>query len=605
MSKAENDFEVTEGMRSGVSRRSFLTGAAITAASAGALVMGACAPQSAPASSGNGGSGAAGSDAATAGGDFATSPAGVIYPWPANPPEIADADVESELDCDVVVLGLGVAGCAAFRSAAEGGAKVVGFEKGDMPQQRSSQYAYLNGPHSKAWGLPFWSDEEFGQIIENEVKEMNYMVKYDIWTRWAKESAEVVEWYCNGVPGFFMPETAADFMPMMMGPPEPGAEPAEPAPPTISSGPPANPATDYSEDRNAFPITLFFSDHQAMLDGQVTTAKERGAEAYFGHFGEKLIVENGRVVGAYARNAETGKYVKANTRKGVIMTCGDFFSNLEMTRVFRPDLIENGNGNPWPNKDVEGNPTNTGDGYKMGYWAGAAIQQHQAAMTHIMGGTGGPTETHGSSMGVMGAAPYLRLNKLGKRFMNEDISNVNAEYPTDDQPGRQWLMFFDSKYPEYPELAGLMPASEESINQAIENGKCFKGETLEQLLDAIGDIDKGEALKSIARYNELVAKGFDEDFNKEPKYLKPLEAGPFYAQLTGTALCLVCMGGLVSDKEAHVLDNDRQIIPGLYAGGNIQGSRFAVKYPFKLGGTSHCMAMFYGYIAGQNAAKGV
>ncbi|MDR1088493.1 MAG: FAD-binding protein [Coriobacteriales bacterium] len=604
---SENEVPGTE-TGSGLSRRNFLKGAGIGALSvAGAAGVGAlagCAPQTATTTTGD--AGASGTAAAS---DLALSPAGASYPWPAEPPEIAEADVESEIDCDVVVVGLGVAGCAAFRSAAEGGAKVVAFEKAATPQQRSSQYAYLNGPHSELWGLQTFSDAELMEIIEGEVKEQNYMVKQDIWVRWARESAEAIEWYCNGVPGFnFEPS------PMSMEAPAEGAE-AEPAAPGIGGGPPADPTTDYSEDRNAYNITLFFSDHQAMLDGQVSTAEGLGAEAYFGHFTEKLIMEGGRCVGAYARNAETGKYVKANASKGVIMTCGDYFSNEDMVRFFRPDLIENGNGNPWPNFDVEGKPTNTGDGYKLGYWAGASLQQHHAPMTHIMGGTGGITETHGTSMGVMGAAPYLRLNWHGERFMNEDISNVNDEYQVDIQPRRQYLMFFDSKYGEYPELAGLMAASQESIDEAIEAGKCFKGETLDELLDNIKGLDgaagysseaKATALKSIQRYNELVAKGTDEDFNKLSKYLKPLESGPFYAQLTGTALCLVVIGGgLESDKEAHVLDLERAIIPGLYAGGNIQGNRFAIKYPFKLGGASHCMAMFYGYIAGQNAAQGV
>jgi succinate dehydrogenase/fumarate reductase flavoprotein subunit len=595
----------------GIDRRDFLKGAGLGAvglAATGALA--ACSPQETKGTDSGSSTGGAVSNS-----DLALSPAGANYPWPANPPEIADADVEAEIDCDVVVVGLGVAGCAAFRSAAEAGAKVVGFEKAAMPQQRSSQYAYLNGPHSEAWGLQTFSDQELMEIIEAEVKEQNYMVKQDIWVRWARESAQAIEWYCNGVPGFnFEPSVMSMEMPGEGAEGAEGAE-AEPAAPGIGGGPPADPTTDYSEDRNAYNITLFFSDHQAMLDGQVTTAEGLGAEAYFGHFAEKLIVEGGRVVGAYARNANTDKYVKANAAKGVIMACGDYFSNTDMVRFFRPDLIENGNGNPWPNMDVEGNFTNTGDGYKLGYWAGASIQQHHAPMTHIMGGTGGVNETHGTSMGVMGAAPYLRLNWHGERFMNEDISNVNDEYQVDIQPRRQYLMFFDGKFAEYPELAGLMPASQESIDAAIEAGKCFKGETVDELLDNIKGLDgaagydaagKAAALASIARYNELVAKGYDEDFNKLPKYLKPLETGPFYAQLTGTALCLVVIGGgLESDKEAHVLDTERTIIPGLYAAGNIQGSRFAIKYPFKLGGASHCMAMFYGYVAGQNAAAGV
>ena len=78
--------------------------------------------------------------------------------------------------------------------------------------------------------------------------------------------------------------------------------------------------------------------------------------------------------------------------------------------------------------------------------------------------------------------------------------------------------------------------------------------------------------------------------------------GPFYAQRTGIGLALTTMGGLASDEYAHVIGTDRQVIPGLYVSGNIQGDRFAVKYPFKLSGASHAMAMYYGYVAGKNAA---
>ena len=78
--------------------------------------------------------------------------------------------------------------------------------------------------------------------------------------------------------------------------------------------------------------------------------------------------------------------------------------------------------------------------------------------------------------------------------------------------------------------------------------------------------------------------------------------GPYYAQRMGVGLCLVMMGGLESNQNAQVLDLERQVIPGLYASGNIQGSRFAIKYPFRLSGHSHAMAMFYGKVAGENAA---
>jgi succinate dehydrogenase/fumarate reductase flavoprotein subunit len=591
-----------------ISRRNFLKGASILGAtgmlSTGAVALAACAPsESGSDDTSDASGGSIGVDST-----LALSPAGSNYPWPADPPEIADADVEETLDCDVVVVGLGVAGCAAFRAAAEGGAKVVGFEKASQPQCRSSQYAYINGPHSELWGLQTFGDEELMEVIETEVKEQNYMVKQDIWVRWAKESAAAVEWYCNGVPGFnFEPQPMS-----MAGPPEEGAE-AEPTVPGIGGGPPASPDTDYSEDRNAYNVTLFFSDHQAMLDGQIATGESLGSAAFFGHFVEKLVVEGGRIVGVYARNAETGAYKKINVSKGVIMATGDYQANTDMVRFFCPSLIENGNINSYPNRDVEGNLCNTGDGYWLGYWAGASIQLYHAPMTHVMGGVNSlDSET---VMGAFGTAPYLHLNWHGERFMNEDITNVNMEYCVDLQPRRQFLTIYDAKFADYPEMSSLFGGTQESVDAAIAAGQGFRGETIDELLnnikgfngaEGLDDAGKAAAKKSIERYNELAAKGIDEDFNKIPKYLKPISTPPFYAEITGNAYCLVIIGGgLESDKEAHVLDKERNIIPGLYAAGNIQGNRFAVKYPFKLGGASHCLAMFYGYIAGQNAAAGL
>lgn len=65
------------------------------------------------------------------------------------------------------------------------------------------------------------------------------------------------------------------------------------------------------------------------------------------------------------------------------------------------------------------------------------------------------------------------------------------------------------------------------------------------------------------------------------------------------------MGGLESDENCHTFDKDRNILKGLYVAGNAQGDRFTVQYPIALEGAASGLAMYYGYVAGQNAAKGV
>ena len=316
------------------------------------------------------------------------------------------------------------------------------------------------------------------------------------------------------------------------------------------------------------------------------------------------------MVGVYARNSETGKYKKINAANGVCMASGCCRSNEDMVRYFAPNLIYNGNGNPFPNTDVEGNRTNTGDGYKMGYWAGAMIQQFQCSQMHVMGGPG-DDDDQSKSMGFTG--PLLRINYNGKRFMNEDTCAADAEYALELQPKHKCFMIADANFEEDAKLCvNTFAATLDEWDQRVGDGTIFKGNTLKELFESIDGMDVDAALATVEEYNKMceAAQGadpqdtsFDTKYAKKAKYMRPVSDGPFYAQRMGVGLCLVMMGGLESNENAEVLDVDRNVIPGLYASGNIQGSRFVMKYPFRLSGHSHAMAMFYGKVAGENAAK--
>jgi predicted oxidoreductase len=63
------------------------------------------------------------------------------------------------------------------------------------------------------------------------------------------------------------------------------------------------------------------------------------------------------------------------------------------------------------------------------------------------------------------------------------------------------------------------------------------------------------------------------------------------------------MGGLVTDTSFRVLGGDYKPIPGLYANGNVVGRRFGGDYPTTCPGISHGMALTFGRLVGQNAAK--
>ena len=361
-------------------------------------------------------------------------------------------------------------------------------------------------------------------------------------------------------------------------------------------------------------------DQKAVDTGNVQT--------FYGCFVEKLIMDHGRCVGLYARDAATGEYIKCNASKGVILSTGDYSQNTKMLKHFCPEVIENNIQCLFTNVDVEGNFTNQGDGIQLGMWAGAQVQQSHAPMIHHMGGGADL-----AGVGVMGNAGFLNLDLNGKRFMNEDLPGQQLENQIELQKNRESWQIFDSNWPEQ---LPYMPAahggacyyedyasedegpknnttyrnykSPYQLEAAVADGRAVKADTLEELVAKIYPDDTAAqqtALDSIQRYNELAKAGYDEDFHKPASRMWAVENGPFYADKFTTALLLVCIGGLESDEDCHTFDADRNVIPGLYVAGNIQGNRFATEYPIGLKGVSHSMAMYYGYVAGKNALKNI
>ena len=105
-------------------------------------------------------------------------------------------------------------------------------------------------------------------------------------------------------------------------------------------------------------------------------------------------------------------------------------------------------------------------------------------------------------------------------------------------------------------------------------------------------------LDTVKRYNELVDKGVDEDFGKNPDYLKltKIEKAPFFA-IKRVPGVLTILGGLHVNSGLQVLDTDEQPIEGLYAAGNVSGNFFGNDYPLWLGAASCGRAVTFGRYA--------
>ena len=554
----------------------------------------------------------------TAGGDTAASSSD--EDWLGTEPEIDESKVAKTVDVDVAVVGCGIAGVAACRSVAEDGGLVAAFEKADGPQCRSGEYAVINGKVQAKWGRDTWTREQIDDIIDSHMVESTYRCKRSIMSKWAHNIGETFDWWAEANPDLYYAETTRSAIP---------DESADNF--IIPIFYPLPEHYDWKQERfPCYPTSVEFKpDQHVTVEANMQKAIDTGnVQTFYGCFVEKLIMDNGRCVGLYARDAATGEYIKCNASKGVILSTGDYSQNTKMLKHFCPEVIENNIQCLFTNVDVEGNFTNQGDGIQLGMWAGAQVQQSHAPMIHHMGGGADL-----AGVGVMGNAGFLNLDLNGKRFMNEDLPGQQLENQIELQKNRESWQIFDSNWPEQ---LPYMPAahggacyyedyasedegpknnttyrnykSPYQLEAAVADGRAVKADTLEELVAKIYPDDTAAqqtALDSIQRYNELAKAGYDEDFHKPASRMWAVENGPFYADKFTTALLLVCIGGLESDEDCHTFDADRNVIPGLYVAGNIQGNRFATEYPIGLKGVSHSMAMYYGYVAGKNALKDI
>ena len=554
----------------------------------------------------------------TAGGDTAASSSD--EDWLGTEPEIDESKVAKTVDVDVAVVGCGIAGVAACRSVAEDGGLVAAFEKADGPQCRSGEYAVINGKVQAKWGRDTWTREQIDDIIDSHMVESTYRCKRSIMSKWAHNIGDAFDWWVEANPDLYYAETTRSSIP---------DESADNF--IIPIFYPLPEHYDWKQERfPCYPTSVEFKpDQHVTVEANMQKAIDTGnVQTFYGCFVEKLIMEDGRCVGLYARDAATGEYIKCNASKGVILSTGDYSQNTRMLKHFCPEVIENNIQCLFTNVDVEGNFTNQGDGIQLGMWAGAQVQQSHAPMIHHMGGGADL-----AGVGVMGNAGFLNLDLNGKRFMNEDLPGQQLENQIELQKNRESWQIFDSNWPEQ---LPYMPAahggacyyedyasedegpknnttyrnykSPYQLEAAVADGRAVKADTLEELVAKIYPDDTAAqqtALDSIQRYNELAKAGYDEDFHKPASRMWAVENGPFYADKFTTALLLVCIGGLESDEDCHTFDADRNVIPGLYVAGNIQGNRFATEYPIGLKGVSHSMAMYYGYVAGKNALKDI
>lgn len=482
-------------------------------------------------------------------------------------------------ETDVVVMGFGGAGASAAIGASEAGASVIVLEKAPEGQEGGNTSASGGGAYTFYAAMPEFIRDQFPDTITNEEIDayLKDLGELDAWFEaHGEKNGETVAYPATNGYGLFkwLKDLAIN---------SPGVQ------------------VRYSTPMKG----LVFDPATKEIQGVV-------------------IEEDGEL-----------KNIKA--KRGVVMACGGFENNHDMLTAYYP-----------PNVPIYpcGTPYNTGDGIPIVAAVGAKMRGFGSVEWGCHCCKAGSEEVGTalafSFLNTSSYANAVIVNSAGKRFVNEtsggdrydDAAIVRPLHakeqlpelktycdPVLDAEGKQvnvtfryenlpmYLIFGEQRMTNgeplfesagkkaghcWASLRGLYSWSDD--NQAeVDKGWIIKADTLEELAQKAG-IDPAGLVATVSAYDKACADGSDPEFGRTHD-LTPVGSGPYYACELGMSL-INTQGGPARDGSWRVVDNDNNVIPRLYAGGEF-GSIFVYNYP---GGLNVAEALCT-HVAGENAAS--
>jgi fumarate reductase flavoprotein subunit len=482
-----------------------------------------------------------------------------------------ERDRGKTISSDVVVIGAGASGVAAALTSAEGGAKVILFEK----------MGHVGGSSNFAEGMfAVESDLQRQEYITYSRDEaFKAMMDYSHWRAnprlvraFVDESASTISW---------LQKQGVEFV---------------------------GPITNMPDGLRTWHVLKGPQEAMgsAMLKTLVARAKEKGVDLRLATGVKKILKKGNRIAGVIAEKEGKLEQVEA---KAVIVASGGYANNKEWIKKYSGfDLgvtvipIHNYN--------------KVGEGIQMAWEVGAAEEGMGVLHFFRIGpmGTGVHMKGH---LECAALQPCLWVNQQGERFCDEGIAfndtfegNASARlkegysYTIFDETIKQYMVECGiDKSVAYQNPAGTRLVNfDKELNIALEKGNpdTYIADSVEELARKMGM--NPAALKStLDEYNRFCETGHDALFTKEPKYLQPLKGPKFYAMRAYTVF-LGTLGGIKINHKMEVLDKDERVIPGLYTVGTDASGLYGDSYCFKpASGATLGFAVNSGRIAGRNA----
>ena len=286
---------------------------------------------------------------------------------------------------------------------------------------------------------------------------------------------------------------------------------------------------------------------------------------------EILTDANGAAVGVKAIGA-SGETVTVNA-KAVVLATGGFGANLDMVVKYKPEL----KGFMTTNA-----PGIQGQGIEMAEAIGAATVDMDQIQIH-------PTvEANTAALiteGLRGDGAIL-INEEGQRFIDEVGTRDVVSAAEIAQTGSySWLV-----------VDQAMADASSVIQGYIKKGYTVTGATYEELGKAMG-VDAAAFAETMEKWNGCVEAKNDPDFGRT-SFANPLNTAPYYA-VKVTAGVHHTMGGLKINANTEVLNEKGEVIPGLFAAGEVTGGVHGAN---RLGGNAVADFTVFGRIAGAAAS---
>lgn len=310
---------------------------------------------------------------------------------------------------------------------------------------------------------------------------------------------------------------------------------------------------------------------------------------------DDLVVDDkGAVLGVKVREnyrfgrEKSGKVAYYRATKGVLLAAGGFSQNVQMRMEHDPRLNEKfGSTN---------HPGATGDALQAAQMIGANTIQ----MDWIQLGPWTSPDENGFGLAplfvesAVGYGPMIDP-ATGKRFIQE-TGNRKVRADAIVAIGHPTLIYTCVKNAENKIIGKNM--TPELFDRAMKNGVIKKVANLKELADTY-KIPYDELKKTNEKFDSYIKAQKDPDFNCMMfKDAVQNGDGPFYVVRLWPRVHH-CMGGLVINNKAQVENARGQVIPGLYAAGEITGG---VHGMVRLGTVAVADCIIFGRTAARTAA---